>query len=112
MTPVMLTDGDILDRLSIIHLKKAHGLEEDTLPFDRWIANNPDYATSRDFVDLFGVNQLLWRTEDAIRIAHSEGDIGEIVRLSKQVITENARRAEIKRRIDGERAEKKKYAGQ
>lgn len=111
MTPILLTDGDILDRLSILNVKRLHEVEVDYLPFDRYVRANPDYVFDPLYLELEQVNMKLWDLEDAIREAHSARKLTTVMELSRNIIDLNKTRSEIKSKIDGKVTEHKKYAG-
>lgn len=112
MTPVLLTRGDILDRLSIMEIKSNNGLDIDYLPFDRFINCWPQYQDEAAYKELKEVNNSLWILEDRIRDAHNADDLdtSQVTFLSAAIIQHNWNRSEIKKSIDGENAEPKKYA--
>jgi len=109
MYSAMLTEGDILDRLSILEVKRRNGHKVDLLPFDRYIRANHKYETYEAYVKLVEVNEKLWSLENTIRTCHNNSQWDCVTACSRAIIKLNAERAAIKKGIDGEISEVKVY---
>jgi predicted transposase YbfD/YdcC len=100
--------GEIVDKLSILNIKKNNITEESKL-FN--IITEYDYLydvvfnqlkiESDDFNNLLLVNESLWKIEDDIRDKERDKvfDI-EFIELARSVYTTNDKRAEIKKEIN------------
>ncbi len=111
MYSIMLTEGDILDRLSILKVKQENWLGVDYLPFDRYIKANPAYESHPQFQNLLEINRSLWDLENRVREAHRLLDHDRVVQLSAKIIAINKKRYLVKQSLDGDNWEKKNYAG-
>lgn len=102
-----LSVGDVLDRLSILALKRARLTD----PAQRANVETEHAALSAAAIDVTGlddlraaldeVNGALWDVEDDLRRREAAGDFGEaFVALARSVYRLNDRRAAIKREIN------------
>lgn len=100
--------GEIVDKLSILNIKKNNITEESKL-FNIITEYNYLYDVvfnqlkieSDDFNNLLLVNESLWKIEDDIRDKERDKvfDI-EFIELARSVYTTNDKRAEIKKEIN------------
>jgi predicted transposase YbfD/YdcC len=105
---IKVSIGEIVDKLSILNIKKNNITEESKL-FN--IITEYDYLydvvfnqlkiESDDFNNLLLVNESLWKIEDDIRDKERDKvfDI-EFIELARSVYTTNDKRAEIKKEIN------------
>jgi hypothetical protein len=105
---IKVSIGEIVDKLSILNIKKNNIAEESKL-FN--IITEYDYLydvvfnqlkiESDDFNNLLLVNESLWKIEDDIRDKERDKvfDI-EFIELARSVYTTNDKRAEIKKEIN------------
>ena len=100
--------GEIVDKLSILNIKKNNITEEFKL-FN--IITEYDYLydvvfnqlkiESDDFNNLLLVNESLWKIEDDIRDKERDKVFDtEFIELARSVYTTNDKRAEIKKKIN------------
>jgi hypothetical protein len=100
--------GEIVDKLSILNIKKNNIADESKL-FN--IISEYDYLydvvfnqlkiESDDFNNLLLVNQNLWKIEDDIRDKEQDKVFDtEFIELARSVYTTNDKRAEIKKEIN------------
>ena len=100
--------GEIVDKLSILNIKKNNITEEFKL-FN--IITEYDYLydvvfnqlkiESDDFNNLLLVNESLWKIEDDIRDKERDKVFDtEFIELARSVYTTNEKRAEIKKEIN------------
>ena len=119
MLRMLVTPGDALDRLSILHLKLDRGkpqwrqtLEADIGTLEADIARAHDWgALQSDLRRLLDANGLLWDLEDRMH-AHYLSDV-EAGATGRAIAVANSQRAAVKRDIDtrlGARPELKSYA--
>lgn len=100
--------GDVLDRLTILALKRAHATGEARFHVEReqealaatWAAAGlPEALPEREA--LAEVNARLWAVEDALREAERAGRFDDaFVQLARSVYTLNDRRAALKRAVN------------
>lgn len=107
---IEVSTGEIVDKLSILQIKKLNILEEDKLinikkEFDyllNIVENEIGISTSDElYLKLFTINKKLWDIEDDIRDkerAKSFGD--EFVNLARSVYFTNDERAKVKKEIN------------
>ena len=100
--------GEIVDKLSILNIKKNNIADESKL-FN--IISEYDYLydvvfnqlkiESDDFNNLLLVNESLWKIEDDIRDKERDKVFDtEFIELARSVYTTNDKRAEIKKKIN------------
>jgi hypothetical protein len=100
--------GEIVDKLSILEIKKNNITDEDKLPN---IRKEFEYLYSvvfedlgidpSDFSSLLLVNEELWVIEDRIRMKESKKIFDhEFISLARSVYIANDKRAEIKKYIN------------
>jgi hypothetical protein len=100
--------GEIVDKLSILNIKKNNIADESKL-FN--IISEYDYLydvvfnqlkiESDDFNNLLLVNESLWKIEDDIRDKEQDKVFDtEFIELARSVYTTNDKRAEIKKEIN------------
>jgi tetratricopeptide (TPR) repeat protein len=107
---VEVSAGELLDKLSILGLKRLHMSDPDKLrnvEIERQalLAVRQTLPASRELVELeeelTSVNEQLWDIEDAIRACERHGDFGQrFVELARSVYRSNDRRAALKRAIN------------
>jgi hypothetical protein len=107
---IEVSTGEIVDKLSILQIKKLNILEEDKLinikkEFDyllNIVENEIGVSTSDElYLKLFTINKKLWDIEDDIRDkerAKSFDD--EFIKLARSVYFTNDERAKIKKEIN------------
>ena len=105
---IKVSIGEIVDKLSILNIKKNNITEESKL-FNIITEYNYLYDVvfnqlkieSDDFNNLLLVNESLWKIEDDIRDKERDKvfDI-EFIELARSVYTTNDKRAEIKKEIN------------
>lgn len=122
--------GDVVDRLTILDLKRAHieaddprrgHVEHERRQLERALVEQcgfrlDDLLANEHVRELADVNAKLWGVEDDIRQCLADEDFGEtFVRLARAVPTLNDRRSALKYRINrqvgSEIVEVKSYTG-
>ena len=117
--------GDVVDRVSILHIKHARLADEgqranvqrelDALT-QAWTEQpHPAMADLTQWEQLIEVNGSLWDVEDALREHEARSDFSaEFVRLARSVYHLNDRRAALKRQVNdalgSELIEEKSYS--
>ena len=105
---IKVSIGEIVDKLSILNIKKNNITEESKLvniitEYDYLydVVFNQLKIESDDFNNLLLVNESLWKIEDDIRNKERDKvfDI-EFIELARSVYTTNDKRAEIKKEIN------------
>jgi len=105
---IKVSIGEIVDKLSILNIKKNNITEESKLfnvitEYDYLydVVFNQLKIESDDFNNLLLVNESLWKIEDDIRDKERDKvfDI-EFIELARSVYTTNDKRAEIKKEIN------------
>lgn len=100
--------GEIVDKLSILHIKKEHISDPEKLSN---VTNEYIYLHDivfvelkifqYDYIALKTVNELLWEIEDEIRIKEARGEFDEyFIELARKVYKTNDCRAAIKKDIN------------
>jgi predicted nuclease with TOPRIM domain len=105
---IEVSNGEIIDKLTIIRIKLERIKEEAKLINLRKEHNElAEAATSiitEDnplYIDLYNVNGELWEIEDRIRDLERNKDFGsEFIEMARAVYFTNDRRSEIKRSIN------------
>lgn len=107
---IMVSIGEVLDKISILDIKRNKITNEDKLKNILFeyshlveITENihPDILSIKLYKELYDVNLKLWEVEDNIRIKESEKDFGlEFVELARSVYFLNDKRADIKKEIN------------
>jgi hypothetical protein len=103
--------GDVVDRLTILRLKREHATDDDVRARvdallvalgSAWReADLPRWDELPETRSLSEVNALLWAVEDALREHEARGDFGEtFVERARSVYRWNDRRAALKAAID------------
>lgn len=105
---VPLPLGDVLDRITILRIKRRRMRDEGSLAHvrreldeleRRW--SEAGFHAPEEERALEQVNQALWDVEDALRRHEAAGDFGEgFVALARSVYHHNDRRAAIKRAVN------------
>lgn len=121
---VPVSAGELLDRISILELKRARlpalaqGCVDEQLRAAR-VERDRHFAPSAPLASLTEAlaraNRELWDAEERLRACERSGDFGaEFISLARSVYLTNDRRAALKRRIDelvgSELHEQKSYA--
>ena len=105
---IKVSIGEIVDKLSILNIKKNNITEESKL-FNIITEYNYLYDVvfnqlkieSDDFNNLLLVNESLWKIEDDIRDKERDKVFDtEFIELARSVYTTNDKRAEIKKEIN------------
>jgi hypothetical protein len=105
---IEVATGEIVDKLSILHIKKEHISDPEKLSN---VTNEYIYLHDivfgelkifqYDYIALKTVNELLWEIEDEIRIKEARGEFDEyFIELARKVYKTNDRRAAIKKDIN------------
>jgi len=105
---IEVSNGEILDKLSILEIKLDNVKEESKLENIGKEHSALSLATSRIpaspldlYNDLKKVNQELWDIEDTIRIKERNKEFDqEFIALARSVYQTNDKRAEIKKEIN------------
>jgi hypothetical protein len=108
---VELAPGELLDKITILQIKKARITQPDklrnvevelaTLELARAGAMTESPQLDQLAADLRAVNETLWQIEDDIRLCERDGDFGpHFVELARSVYKQNDRRAALKRQIN------------
>lgn len=108
---VPVSVGEVIDKLTILQIKNEKIADHSKLANIQHELNALNTAISSLAFDgpvlaalqleLRGVNEELWRIEDAIRECEHRRDFGtEFIELARSVYKMNDRRAEVKRRIN------------
>jgi hypothetical protein len=100
--------GEIVDKLSILRIKKNNITDENKL-----VNINKEYdhlyykvfqelkIETSDFHDMIMVNEILWNVEDSIRKKEKNKEFDQdFIEMSRSVYITNDRRAEIKKNIN------------
>ena len=105
---IEVATGEIVDKLSILHIKKEHISDPEKLSN---VTNEYIYLHDivfselkifqYDYIALKTVNELLWEIEDEIRIKEARGEFDEyFIELARKVYKTNDHRAAIKKDIN------------
>lgn len=107
---ILVSNGEILDKLTILHIKEQHCSNSEQLhnilteisvlqPLVNIICNNPQLVDLYD--ELYSINNKLWMIEDNIRQKEKLQlfDSG-FIDLARQVYKTNDMRAKIKKQIN------------
>jgi len=105
---IEVSTGEIVDKLSILQIKKLNILEEDKLinvkkEFDYLydIVFNQLKIENFDYNDLVTINQKLWDIEDDIRDKERNSQFdNEFIELARSVYITNDERANKKKEIN------------
>jgi hypothetical protein len=100
--------GEIVDKLSILRIKKNNISDEEKL-----VNINKEYdylyykvfqelkIESSDFYEMIMVNEILWNVEDSIRNKERNKEFDQdFIEMARSVYITNDRRAEIKKEIN------------
>jgi predicted transposase YbfD/YdcC len=100
--------GEIVDKLSILRIKKNNITDEDKL-----VNINKEYdylyhkvfqelkIDTSDFYEMIMVNEILWSVEDSIRDKERNKEFDQdFIEMARSVYITNDRRAEIKKQIN------------
>ena len=100
--------GEIVDKLSILRIKKNNITDEEKL-----VNINKEYdylyykvfqelkIESSDFYEMIMVNEMLWNVEDSIRKKEKNKSFDQdFIEMSRSVYITNDRRSEIKKNIN------------
>ena len=105
---IKVSIGEIVDKLSILNIKKNNITDESKLfnviaEYDYLydVVFNQLKIESDDFNNLLLVNESLWKIEDDIRDKERDKVFDtEFIELARSVYTTNDKRAEIKKEIN------------
>jgi hypothetical protein len=102
--------GEIVDKLSILQIKKLNITDEDKLinikkEFDyllEVVESELNFPTSSDlYLELFKINKKLWNIEDDIREKERNKSFdNEFIELARSVYFTNDERSKVKKRIN------------
>jgi hypothetical protein len=100
--------GEIVDKLSILRIKKNNITDPDKLQnisaeyeYLHDIVFNVIKIDDAEFYDLVLINEMLWDIEDKIRIMEFDKQFDDqFVALARNVYTFNDKRAELKKQIN------------
>lgn len=107
---ILVSNGEILDKLTILHIKEKHCSNSEQLhnilteisvlqPLVNIICNNPQLVDLYD--ELYSINNKLWLIEDQIRIKEKLKIFDtEFIELARNVYLTNDIRAKIKKTIN------------
>lgn len=105
---VEVSIGEIVDKLSILHLKKNNITESVKLnnviaEYDYLhdiVFNNLNIQES-DFLELLQINEILWNIEDTLREMESRKQFDDLfVEYARNVYITNDKRSELKKQIN------------
>jgi hypothetical protein len=105
---IEVSNGEIIDKLTIIQIKLERIKDEDKIvnlrkEYDELKEASLSILGPDDplFKALYAVNRELWDIEDHIRDLEHKKDFGEdFIRTARSVYLENDKRSEIKREIN------------
>ncbi len=105
---IKVSIGEIVDKLSILQIKKSNINEESklkniTYEFDYLhdIVFNKLQIETTDYLKLVDVNKQLWDIEDSIRVKEFKKEFDDVfVSLARNVYIINDKRATIKKNIN------------
>lgn len=107
---VEISDGELLDKLSILEIKALFIKDEQKLTNIRreieelkplCVNHFVSQEIKESYEELKNINLKLWEIEDSIRVKEKEQEFDEeFVRLARGVYFTNDQRAEIKKRIN------------
>lgn len=105
---IEVSNGEIIDKLTIIHIKLERIRDEAKLKnlkkeFDELSKVTSSILSTSDplYKALYDVNAELWDIEDHIRDLERKKDFGEeFIKTARSVYFRNDRRAELKREIN------------
>lgn len=107
---VPTSPGELIDKITILRLKRAHiddaaklaNVEFEAARLDEIATALPKSgALERLTEELYQINAGLWQIEDDIRACEARGDFGpEFIRLARAVYRTNDRRSAVKREIN------------
>lgn len=99
--------GEVIDKITILKLKKANITDEEKLAnvnkeYNYLLSEVEAEIIADDlFTELYSVNKKLWEIEDDIRDCERNRDFEEnFIRLARLVYITNDERAEIKKKIN------------
>jgi hypothetical protein len=105
---IEVSNGEIVDKLTIIEIKLEHIKDEKKLVnlkteyevLDAAVKNIID-KKHEHYKELLKINQQLWDIEDRIRELEKAKDFGaEFIEVARAVYFTNDRRSEVKRKIN------------
>lgn len=105
---IEVSNGEIIDKLSIIQIKIERIKDEAKLlnlkkEFDVLLAASSDILDTQDplYKELYDINCELWDIEDRIRELERRKDFGnDFIETARSVYFKNDKRAELKRQIN------------
>ena len=98
--------GEILDKISILEIKKNKIKDNDKLKninneFNTLVESYPTYIDQFEYKDLLNINSLLWDIEDRLRLKEKNKKFDEeFIALSRSVYKTNDERAKVKLKIN------------
>ncbi len=110
MISIPVSVGELLDKLSILHIKKVKiqnpdKLKKVTIEYNLLHEISENYLGIKEYFnlydDLIQINSTLWDVEDQLRILEKNKNFGEeFVELARKVYYTNDERFEIKNKIN------------
>ena len=109
---VEISNGELLDKISIIELKLLRVQDQEKLvniqnefnelnPLCQELFEKYDGQLQNHYLELAKINSLLWDIEEWIREAEAKKDFGpEFIQLARSVYTTNDRRSDVKKIIN------------
>lgn len=110
MTTIPVSIGELLDKLSILHIKKKkikdlQKIEKVKVEYDFLYEISVSFLLSKEYFnlydDLININSNLWDIEDKLRILEKDKKFdNEFIELARAVYYTNDERFEIKNKIN------------
>lgn len=110
MTTIPVSIGELLDKLSILHIKKKkikdlQKIEKVEVEYDFLYEISVSFLLSKEYFnlydDLININSNLWDIEDKLRILEKDKKFdNEFIELARAVYYTNDERFEIKNKIN------------
>ena len=105
---VEVSIGEIVDKLSILHLKKNNITEFEKLKnviteynYLHQVVFNELHIQESDFLELLHINEMLWKIEDILREMESRKQFDDtFIAHARNVYIINDKRSEIKKQIN------------
>lgn len=105
---IEVSDGEIVDKLTIIEIKLENIKDENKLVNIRKEYDVVDQAVKKIiakddplYVELLNINKKLWKIEDDIRDCERAKDFGQkFIDLARAVYFTNDKRSDVKKRIN------------
>ena len=98
--------GEILDKISILEIKKNKIKDREKLKninneFNTLVESYPTYIDQLEYKDLLKINSLLWDIEDRLHLKEKNKKFDEeFIKLARDVYFTNDKRSVIKKKIN------------